>query len=639
MSEVLNLTPHISKVALVGSPNSGKTTLYNWLTASHFKTVNYPGATVEYAFGFLHDKGEKQPGFQVIDTPGIYSLNSDSEDERVTARILTESPDMRPDALILVVDSTQIERQIYWIKEILKLGFPFSVVLTMSDIVDKHQNQIDSERFSHLLNGAKVIKFDGLLGGGLNDIINVVKSAAQTKALPKSQFIFSEQQLQSLTLENVRKLQKTKTDYLEQTLKIDNWALHPFFGYVFFFVLMTLLFASIYWLATPFMDFIDAGFGKAAEFTKDHIPGLWGEFFSDGIVAAIGGVIIFVPQIFILFVGIGLLESSGYLSRIATLVNRPLEKVGLGGRSFVPMLSGFACAIPAIMATRNIASKKERLIAQLVIPFMACSARLPVFGLLVGFMFFGQNPLYAGVAMSLLYFLSIVVGVVASAFLSVYLKKYNSVGHNSLTLELPMYRVPILKVILRQAYEKMISFIKRAGPVIFVLALVLWFATTFPRPETSSPITTEGASAPVVNTSYAARLGHAIDPVFRPMGVDWRVGFGLIASFAAREVFVSSLALVFNVEGEEEAQVDGLMKTMKEATFESGPLQGQKIFTFASCAGLLIFFIIALQCISTVGILKKETASYKIAIGHLILSNLFAYTIAVIIYQTFKNFN
>lgn len=633
MSEVLNQTPSVSKIALVGSPNSGKTTLYNWLTSSHFKTVNYPGATVEYASGFLHEKGEKNPNFKIIDTPGIYSLNSDSEDEKVTARILTERTAKRPDALILVVDSTQLERQIYWIKEILKLGFPVSVVLTMSDIVNKHQNQIDSSRFSQLLNGAPVVKFDGLLGQGLDEIMTVVKSTEEYKSKPKSQFIFSDEQLQMITLENVRKLQKAKPDYLQQTLKIDQWALHPVFGYVFFFVFMSLLFASIYWAATPFMDLIDSGFSIAIEKTKSHVPGLIGEFLSDGVVAAIGGVVIFVPQIFILFVGIGLLESSGYLSRIATLVNRPLEKVGLGGRSFVPMLSGFACAIPAIMATRNIPSKKEKLIAQLVIPFMACSARLPVFGLLVGFMFMDQNPLYAGVAMALLYFLSIVIGVLASAFLSIYLRKYNTAGHHSLTLELPMYRMPIFKVIVRQAYEKMLSFIKRAGPVIFALALVLWVATTFPRPNDPGVEGTE-----VINDTYAARLGHAIDPVFRPMGVDWRVGFGLIASFAAREVFVSSLALVFNVEGEDDAQVEGLIKTMKSATFESGPLQGQKIFTFASCAGLLIFFIIALQCISTVGILQKESGSYKIAIGHLILSNLIAYAIAVVVFQTFKNF-
>ncbi len=634
MSEVLNLTPHVSKVALVGSPNSGKTTLYNWLTASHFKTVNYPGATVEYAFGFMHEKGAKNLNFQVIDTPGIYSLSSDSEDEKVTSRILTESVDMKPDALILVVDSTQLERQIYWMKEILKLGYPISVVLTMSDIVEKHLNQIDAEKLSKLLNGATVVKFDGLLGKGLNEVLQIVKATELSKKATQSQFKFTEAGLQALTLDNVRQLQKAKADYLEQTLKIDRWALHPFFGYIFFFVFMSLIFGSIYWLAAPFMEMVDSVFGKSIEVTKNYVPGRFGDFLSEGIIAAIGGVVIFVPQIFILFVGIGLLESSGYLARVAALVNRPLEKVGLGGRSFVPMLSGFACAIPAIMATRNIASKKEKLIAQLVIPFMSCSARLPVFGLLIGFMFIGQNPIYAGVAFTLLYLLSIVIGVIASAFLSLYLKKYNSIGHNSLTLELPMYRVPSLKVILRQAYEKMFTFVKRAGPIIFVLALVLWFATTFPRPEVAA----EGVT-PATYDSYASRLGKTIEPIFEPMGVDWRVGFGLIAAFAAREVFVSSLALVFNIVGEDEAVVEeGLIKTMSEATFESGSLQGQKVFTFASCAGLLVFFIIALQCISTVGILKKETGSLKIALGHLILSNVFAYVIAVIIFQTFRHF-
>jgi ferrous iron transport protein B len=635
MSQILNTLEKTTKIALVGSPNSGKTTLYNWLTSSHFKTVNYPGATIDYAVGYLHEKGERNLNFQVIDTPGIYSLQSDSEDEKVTSRILMESVDMKPDFLLLIVDSTQLERQFYWIKQVLKLGYPFAVVLTMSDIIEKHRNQIDIKKLSSLLNGVTVLKFDGLLGQGLEKILTVIKTTESIQNISSPQFEFDAKQIDALTIGNVSELQKTKTDYLQQTIKIDRWALHPLFGYGFFFVFMTLLFSSIYWAATPFMDVIDTVFTHAIELTKEYIPGLVGDFISDGVIAAIGGVIIFVPQIFILFVGIGVLESTGYLARVAALVNRPLERVGLGGRSFVPMLSGFACAIPAIMATRNISSKKEKLIAQLVVPFMACSARLPVFGLLIGFMFLNKNPLFAGAALAVLYFLSILVGVLASGFLSLYLSKVGSIGHNTLTLELPMYRLPNMKVIFRQSFEKLRSFVKRAGPVIFALAIVLWFATSFPRHQE----TPDAPSTVVVGETYASQLGKMIEPVFRPMGLDWRVGFGLISAFAAREVFVSSLALVFNIDGDNDERIQaGLIDKMSEAQFESGPMQGQKIFTFASCAGLLIFFIIALQCISTVAILKKETGSLKIALGHLVLSNVFAYAIAVAVFQTLSLF-
>jgi ferrous iron transport protein B len=326
-----------------------------------------------------------------------------------------------------------------------------------------------------------------------------------------------------------------------------------------------------------------------------------------------------------------LLESTGYLARVAALIDKPLSMVGLGGRSFVPLLSGFACSIPAIMATRNITSKKERLIAQSIIPFMTCSARLPVYALLISFLIGDTNPLMAGFIMAVMYFGAIIVGAVAASIISIFIKDTTK---SRLVMELPLYRKPRFSLILMQSLSKSKSFVVKAGPVIFGLALVLWFATNFPRPEVLQG-QEPPSSVEIAKDSYAAKVGRIVEPIFEPMGVDWRVGFGLISAFAAREVFVSALALMFNItDQDEEAQTQGLIGAMKNAKFEDG----SPIFTVASVTGILIFFMIALQCTSTVGILKREMGSWKPALMQLFFSNLVAYSLAVSVVFTLKNF-
>ncbi len=390
---------------------------------------------------------------------------------------------------------------------------------------------------------------------------------------------------------------------------------------------MTLLFSSVYWLAQPVMELIDKAFSVMVDFVIALIPGLWGEFLGHGLLAAIGGVLVFVPQIFILFLGIGFLESSGYLARVAALIDKPLAMVGLGGRSFVPLLSGFACAIPAIMATRNISSKKEKLIAQSIIPLMTCSARLPVYGLMIGFLFGDENPIKAGFGMALLYLSALVLGALASSVLSrfVFVEK----SPPRLMMELPPYRRPRFRILIQQALAKAKTFSLRAGPIILVLALLLWFGTNFPRPQEGVEMT----ASQIATQSYAADFGKIIEPVFKPMGIDWRVGFGLISAFAAREVFVSTLALVFQVSEDSDSS-KGLLQAMREAQFPDG----SPIFTTASIVGVLIFFMIALQCISTLGILKRETGSWKPALYQLILSNGLGYVLAVSAVQFLKAF-
>jgi ferrous iron transport protein B len=492
----------MSTWALVGSPNAGKTTLYNWLTGSRAKTVNYPGATVEYSKGPLRQQlSEKFDHFQaeIIDTPGVYSLNPQSEDERVTYNTLFDQKNFPHtiDGVLVVADGTQLNRHLVLAEQLKASGYPVILIVTMMDLLEKEGAVFNQELLKTKLN-TPVVLFDGILGRGLDHLILLMKQPLPAKL--KIQAPAWDIQKQSKMLDWAQKANdevivmknKEHNSALKLTAKLDQIFLHPFFGLVVFFCLMTLLFSSIYWLAAPVMDLIDGFFGGASARMTEAIPGLPGKFFGEGLLAAIGGVVIFVPQIFILFLGIGLLEATGYLARVGALIDRPLSVVGLGGRSFVPILSGFACAIPAIMATRNITSKKERLIAQSIIPFMTCSARLPVYGLLIGFLIGGEDPLKAGFIMALLYFGGILVGAIASKILSKMLK---GEPHSRLMMELPLYRKPRFRILFLQAFAKSKAFVFRAGPIILILALVLWFGTTFPRP----PAGTEMPLSPCLN--------------------------------------------------------------------------------------------------------------------------------------------
>ncbi len=639
-SQLLN-SKLIKTVLLVGAPNSGKTTLYNWLTGSKFKTVNYPGATVEYSVGGIRPQLVKMAEnqqladqFQIIDTPGIYSVNPQSEDERITLSLL-KSELMPYQKVILVIDATQIKRQFILAQQLIGSGCNVTVVLTMNDLLKKHKKNIQIKPIEKYLKqltnqNVEILLFDGLFAEGLTQIVeDILKTTGQVCHL-NNQLVDNNK-----TTDELKKISEfidaevlteddQRNQVLEQTLKIDRYLLHPFFGYVFFMTMMTFLFASIYWMSAPFMDFIDGQMSALASLTKNNISGLFGEFLADGVITAISGVIIFIPQIFILFFGIGAFESTGYLARVAALADGPFRKIGLGGRSFVPLLSGFACAIPALMATRNITSKKERLIAQMIIPFMSCSARIPVYGLMIGFLFSDKSPFLAGFAMAALYLTSIAVGILASAALSkiLFSGSYGS-EKSTLAMDLPLYRRPRLQNIITQSIEKSKSFVKKAGPIIAVLAVVLWVATTFPKSDIEGDI----------KTTYAMQVANAIEPVFKPMGLDGRVGFALLASFAAREVFVSSLALSLQAGEVDDDNQTPLLEKMAQITFDDGT----KIFTLASVLGVLIFFVIATQCLSTVGVLKKESGGWKWALIQLIGSNVIAYTLAVFVVQVVQS--
>jgi len=649
VGEIKNKNLRTLNVAVVGSPNSGKTTLYNWLTGAHFKTVNYPGATIEYAKGPLLPALKNQFGLtnygevMIYDTPGVYSLFPKSADEKVTVNILAKQSEFEIDLVLLVIDSTQLNRQLLLALQMQETKIPFQIIYTMNDLSHAEGMKIQKPFIESELGQSHILNFDGLLGEGLKEIVfflNQFKPQSYEYAAPQSSDaavrlrINKAKDLYQKAVHLPEKINESGP--LNRTLGLDRYLLHPIWGLAIFFFAMTVLFSSIYWFATPFMDWIDTGFSFLIDLTKQYIPGLFGEFLADGMLAALGGVVIFVPQIFILFLGIGVLENSGYLARVATLIDRPLAKIGLGGRSFVPLLSGFACAVPAIMATRNIRSQKEKWIVQFVIPFMTCSARLPVYGLMIAFLFGDENPLIAGLVLSLLYFTAMLVGAVISGMLA---KILDSKEPSHLAMDLPLYRRPHLKVLWRQSVDKSKSFLKRAGPIIFVLAIILWFAANFPRLDETQMAEHNITNEQKVEYSYAGRLGKAIQPVFEPLGLDWRAGFGIISAFAAREVFVSAVALVYNIDGDDDDQkAQDLLTKMKDATFQSGKHQGEKIFTFSSAVGILIFFMIALQCLSTYAILKKESGGHKLALIQLVVSNLLAYGLAVAAVQGLRFF-
>ena len=616
-------------VALVGAPNSGKTTLYNWLTNSKFKTVNYPGATVEYSLGNLAErycKAESDSQFKVMDTPGTYSLFPKSADEEVALKALYEHPSLGfAGKVILVVDGTQMARHLLLAKQLQEAGFSFVIALTMSDLLKKSHIRVDLSVLEKEFN-VQVIQVDGLLGGGVSELIEAVRSLPWTGA-PQKLGTWSDsilgaklKRVEWLAQEVVRAQDASQTNAISEiydsTAKWDRWLLHPVWGLVLFFLIMWGLFSSIYWGATPLMDLVDQGFVKLSELVILAMPpGLVADFLTNGVVASFGAVFVFVPQIFILFFGIGLLESSGYLARAATLIDQPFSKVGLSGRSFVPILSGFACAVPAIMATRNISSARDRWMTNFIIPLMTCSARLPVYALLLGFVFRDRPAWMIGFALAALYMGALVIGALAAALLNRILAKTEK---SFFMMELPMYRRPRFRVLLRQSLSRTKAYVKRAKPVIFVFAVLIWVGTTFPHYQAEQNQRLEA--------SYLARAGKTLEPVFSPMSVDWRVGVGLLSAFAAREVFVSSLAVMFNIASDDvDTQEQGLLQEMSDARTSDG----QKIFTVASVVGLLIFFMIALQCMSTVAIQIKESGSVQFAVMQLVVFNVVAYILAV----------
>lgn len=617
-------------IALVGSPNSGKTTLFNWLTGSRFKTVNYPGSTVDCFQGMtLPNYGEKMG---VLDTPGVYSLHPQAADEEVTFEVLSGRKQFgQVSVVIAVIDATQLERQLYVVRQLQAAGFRLVVALTMPDLAKRAGIIIDISGLSQILQ-APVVEIDGRLGGGVNQLLEVVREHLQPEESKTPGIHRWESERIEKEMSTVADWAKSVTTSSENTfsqlVRLRRWdrvLLHPFWGIVIFVCVMGLLFSSIFWMARPVMDLVDHVFSFLASRSTEALGGgFFGDFIGNGLIAGAGSVLIFVPQIFILFFGLHLLEDSGYLARAATLVDRPFQKIGLSGRSFVPLLSGFACAVPGVMAIRNLRSPREKWIATFILPLMTCSARLPVYALLLYFLFQGQAAWKPGLALAGLYLLSVVLGAIAALILNRMLKVQKPAPF---IMELPFYRRPKWNVVFRTSLAKTKSYVIKAGPTIFGFVLLLWLGTHFPGIHAPTP--TERLKQSVVG-----QMGQRLEPVFRPMGSDWRVGVSLMSAFVAREVFVSSLAVILNVTAQSQGIQDSLLAQMRDARMPDG----HSLFTPASVAALIVFFMVALQCLSTTGVVWRETKSLKFAVTQILILNGIAYVLAIGAYQTLAFF-
>ena len=427
---------------------------------------------------------------------------------------------------------------------------------------------------------------------------------------------------------------KNKVD--SATLKIDKLLLHRIWGPVFFFFIMSATFTSIFWLAEPLMTLVDDFFAflsyESANLLGNNV---FSDFISSGIISGTGSVLVFLPQILILFLLLGLLEDSGYLARGAMLVDKPLSRIGLNGKSFVPMLSGFACAIPAMMAARTIPNKRERFLTIFILPLMSCSARLPVYTLLIAFLLPAEKSWLGGIMLACVYIFSIASSITVASIINKFKHKIvKEEDNSSFILELPAYRKPKLSFILVNSYMSAKVYVKKAGPVILTFSIVLWFLTYFPN--TNPTVETNNLSkgeiiqvkgAERLSTSYASDLGKLIQPVMTPIGMDWRVGVSLIAAFAAREVFVSSMALIFKVTADEETFQKSMIESMRKATIGNS---NKKLFTTATIVGLIVFFVFALQCLSTVAVSRKETGGWRIPVLQIIIFTSTAYTLTFI---------
>jgi ferrous iron transport protein B len=661
-------------ITLVGPPNSGKTTLFNHLSGKNYKTVNYPGSTVEYSTCKIQSKFGVNAN--VLDSPGIISLNPNSPDEEVSINSLYNHPEFgSPHLLIATADASQISRHLLLAKQLIESGFNVILALTMNDILAKKGYSIDSNKLAEEL-GCGVVKIDGRTGEGLDKLLSCLKpklndgkilerkSAHQVfeniekekllslykeiERIEQNVIVAIESELNS-NLQKANKKLKILNPTLKygsnrpdnRTLKIDKFMLSRRWGLLIFFLIMAFTFTSIFWIADPFMSFVDDFFGFLSYSVSGFLGNNWySDLISDGIISGTGSVLVFLPQILILFLILGLLEDTGYLARGAMLIDKPLSKIGLNGKSFVPMLSGFACAIPAMLAARTISNRRERLLTIFIIPLMSCSARLPVYALLIAFLTPADKSWLAGIALAIIYISSILGSLVIAAFINKFNRKIiNAVDTSSFILELPAYRIPKIKNVVRNSFENAKQYIFRAGPIILVLSIAIWFLTYFPNH--SPEITTDGLTqdqvvqmtkAERLSTSYAADLGKIIQPAMSPLGMDWRIGVSLIAAFAAREVFVSSLAMIFKVTNDDNLQAS-ILFAMKDAVNEE---TGKPLFTVSTIIGLIVFFIFAMQCLSTVAVSKKETGGWRIPILQVIIFTITAYVFTLITVNVLK---
>lgn len=704
-------------MALTGNPNCGKTTLFNALTGLRAKVGNYAGVTVERKEGRLQGTEANEP-VTILDLPGTYSLSPQSLDEKISRDVLFHRlPDIpAPRLVVVVVDASNLERNLYYATQVIELGYPTLLALNMIDVAAENGQTIDAGKLSGLL-GIPALPVVASTGEGVpalrsriiemvqegsrnsdRELLCELKAAARQEVdrishlLPKEPLSVSPRAEALLLLTDAKAVDELKTyeagvrqevaaarerlerlgldwrsvgiegryqsagamhaaaataSSLDQTTlsdRLDRVFTHKLWGMLIFVTIMALMFQSIFSLAQYPME----GIEKSVDWMGRSIaaampPGDLRSLLVDGVVAGVGAVVVFLPQICLLFLFIGLLEDTGYMARAAFLMDRLMSKVGLHGKSFIPMLSSFACAIPGIMATRTIETPKDRLVTILVAPLMSCSARLPVYTLLIATCIPDRRVLgflkLPGLTMLAMYLLGIVVALLmAWLFKKTLLKGETPL----LIMELPPYRQPVARVILRHMWDRSQLFLKRAGTVILGISILLWFLASYPRYHAPAPsrgtLSQEGKPAEVSNEeqgaqlrhSFAGRAGRLLEPVIAPLGFDWKMGIGIIASFAAREVFNSTMATVYNMgKGDSPEETQRLEEKLRD---QKRP-DGTPVYTPLVAVTLMVFYVFALQCVSTVAIVRRETNSWKWPLFQWFYMGLLAWVLAFVTYQ------
>jgi ferrous iron transport protein B len=692
-------------VALIGNPNTGKTSVFNQLTGLNQQVGNYPGITVEKKIGFC--KLPHNIKANILDLPGTYSLNASSMDESVVIELLLNKNDkLYPDVAVVVTDVENLKRNLLIYTQIKDLEIPTILVINMADRMESKGITIDIPYLEEKLK-TKIALVSSRKGHGIEELKELIvsyktvpnesclnASVIDAEYFEKLQHAFPNQLLYKLWLvitqdvnfsnldrneirstftkshSELKRLQQQETikryQFINEVLKgglkvdatmakdvrakIDRVLTHKVWGYVIFFAILFIIFQSIFSWSTIPMDFIDSTFASLSSWAAAELPsGILTDLISQGIIPGIGGVIIFIPQIAFLFLFISILEESGYMSRVVFLMDKIMRRFGLSGKSVVPLISGTACAIPAIMATRNIENWKERLITILVTPFTTCSARLPVYAIIISLVIpskriFGILNLQ-GLTLMFLYVLGFVAAIISAYVLNKVLKLNTK---TYFVVEMPSYKLPLFKNVGINVVEKTKAFVVGAGKIILAISVILWFLASYgpgkdfneaeaivkertaEKPLNEIDFENEVASQKLEN-SYIGLMGRAIEPAIAPLGYDWKIGIALISSFAAREVFVGTLATIYSVgDSDNEATIKSKMKQ------EVNPSTGEKIFNFASGISLLLFYAFAMQCASTLAITKKETNSWKWPAMQLVFMSALAYFAALIAFQILK---
>ncbi|MEC8598735.1 MAG: ferrous iron transport protein B [Bacteroidota bacterium] len=668
---------------LLGNPNTGKSSLFNKLTGLNQKVGNFSGVTVEKKEGNINFKNNRS--VNVIDLPGTYSVNSFSPEEEVVSNILLEKSQISPDAALVVSDIENLKHNLLLFTQVKDLGIPLYLIINMCDVMKKRGITLDISTLEEELK-TKIFLISTRNSIGIDDLFSEIPNIfdSDTSTIVDNTYMdfetiqkinnennsspFYKRWLSQINkISNSDDLKKIKhkeavhryrfiNNKLNKTLnidrkkaydlrsKLDNIFLHPFWGTIIFMSILALIFQTIFtWSSYP-MDFIDEMFSNLSNYTKAVLPeGVFTNLLAEGIITGIGGVVIFVPQIALLFVFISILEETGYMSRVVFLFYKRLKKYGLSGKSIIPLISGVACAIPAVMSTRNIEDWKQRLTTILIVPFMTCSARLPVYLILISIVipdnyFFIFN--YQGLTLLGLYLLAVLMALI-SAF--VFSKIIKSNFKNYVVIEMPNYKIPVLKNVLFTVYSKTKSFVFEAGKIILSISILLWILASngpgndfkyaeqiilekYDNKKNITELDYEIQSYRLEN-SYIGTAGKILEPILNPLGYDWKIGIAIITSFAAREVFVGTLATIFSVGSEN-------VETIKEKMSYQRKQNGQLLFNLPTGVSLMVFYAFALQCMSTIAIVKKETNSWKWPAIQFIFMTIIAYISALIVYQT-----